>query len=628
MFVKSDIRKITVAVEKDRASDVYLALGRAGIVHLSRYSGKDTPSANVSATEESLVRDIVAATDVVLHALQLAPQEAYLREKPLEPHSDAILATGYRKTIERAVRVLARLQKETENAARQITYAEVLGSMGADSGILKNTPFLKMTFGTVEEAAWETPIKRPFRLARAGSYVLGLAHPQYDSEMFEFLKTRGFVNLSADVRDVGLESLKKRKSNLIRRREAIDAYLERLKKDKEQEIKDLNSAYRGYDEVLKAKRLSQFSARAVFITGWMDAADREKLVAVLRVVCGNRFVVSEKKDPNAPVRLLNLRWLRPFELLVKTMGIPANSEIDPTPLAAVTFVLMFGLMFGDLGQGGILAAGGWFLRRFGKKKAKDELEQAGGILIVCGLFAALCGWLYGSVFSYEHLLPALWFHPTAHIMKLFGMTILMGAVFIMVGLGVNILNSILNTDYAEAFLEKRGLAVLILYVSILVFAVRYVMTGRMPAAWAIAVFAGLPLVLFSLRGVLGTALFHIEKIHSLPEYVVETVMEIVEIFLGLFANTISFIRVGAFALSHAGLSIVTYTLAGMADPALKSAGAILIIVVGNIFIIGFEGLICGIQSMRLEYYEFFNKFFRGDGVVFSPFTLKAKASEV
>jgi V/A-type H+-transporting ATPase subunit I len=127
------------------------------------------------------------------------------------------------------------------------------------------------------------------------------------------------------------------------------------------------------------------------------------------------------------------------------------------------------------------------------------------------LFAALCGWLYGSVFSYEHLLPALWFHPTAHIMKLFGMTILMGAIFIMVGLGVNIFNSILNGDYAEAFLEKRGLAVLILYISIFVFAVRYVMTGRMPAEWAIAVFVVVPLVLFSLRGILGAALFSERK---------------------------------------------------------------------------------------------------------------------
>jgi vacuolar-type H+-ATPase subunit I/STV1 len=126
--------------------------------------------------------------------------------------------------------------------------------------------------------------------------------------MFDFLKTRGFVDLSADVQDVGLESLKKRKSNLVRRREAIDVYLERFKKDKEQEIKDLNGVYRGYDEVLKAKRLAQFSARAVFITGWMDVADREKLVTVLRRVCGNRFIVSEQKDANAPVRLLNLRW--------------------------------------------------------------------------------------------------------------------------------------------------------------------------------------------------------------------------------------------------------------------------------------------------------------------------------
>jgi V/A-type H+-transporting ATPase subunit I len=105
-------------------------------------------------------------------------------------------------------------------------------------------------------------------------------------------------------------------------------------------------------------------------------------------------------------------------------------------------------------------------------------------------------------------------------------------------------------------------------------------------------------------------------------------MDIVEIALGLFANTISFIRVGAFALSHAGLSIVTYTLAGMADPTLRSAGAVLIVIIGNVFIIGFEGLICGIQSMRLEYYEFFSKFFQGDGVAFRPFTLKAKAAEV
>jgi V/A-type H+-transporting ATPase subunit I len=225
-------------------------------------------------------------------------------------------------------------------------------------------------------------------------------------------------------------------------------------------------------------------------------------------------------------------------------------------------------------------------------------------------------------------MPALWFHPTEHIMKLFAFTILMGVIFIAAGLIVNILNCILNADYTEALLEKRGLVVLVIYAFIVLAAVNFQTGGGLPVMWAISVFIGLPLILFSLRGVIGPLLFRSAKPHSISEYIIETVMDIVEIALSMFANTISFIRVGAFALSHAGLSIVTYTLAGMADPSMKSAGAIVIIITGNIFIIGFEGLICGIQSMRLEYYEFFSKFFKGEGIIFSPFTLKVKASEV
>lgn len=262
------------------------------------------------------------------------------------------------------------------------------------------------------------------------------------------------------------------------------------------------------------------------------------------------------------------------------------------------------------------------------KKIKENLKQAGGILVACGFSAAICGLIYGSVFSSEHLLPALWFHPTANIMTLFAATILIGILFIMTGLLVNIINNILNADYTEALLDKRGLVILVIYAATVLFAFNYQRSGQVPAIWEISAFIMLPLTLFALRGVIGPAFFHQESPHSASEYIIETVMEIVETGLSLFANTISFIRVGAFALSHAGLSIVTYTLAGIADPGLQSAGAILIIITGNIFIIGFEGLICGIQSMRLEYYEFFSKFFQGDGVVFSPFTLKAQASEV
>jgi len=465
-------------------------------------------------------------------------------------------------------------------------------------------------------------------IVRTGRFVFGMALPAFAADMMQFLKENGFADQAKDVRTISSAALEKRADILRRRLAALDAYVNRLKEEKGEFLRRMNADYRAYEEVLKAIRLSVISSRAMFLTGWVDAKEKAILMEIMKEVCGGGFVVSEQKDANAPVRLRNLWLFRPFELLVKTMGMPSSNELDPTPLAAVTYVMMFGLMFGDLGQGIVLMLCGWLLKKFGQKKAREELAQAGGILLACGGSAAVCGLLYGSVFSSEHLLPALWFHPTAQIMRLFFFTIMMGVVFILVGLCLNIINSFVNADYSEALLEKRGLAILVVYAAAVVFVLQYLKTGQPPALWALGIFMVLPLMIFSLRGLLGVLFLEKAKPHSPSEYIVETIMEVVEIALGLFANTISFIRVGAFALSHAGLSIVTYTLAGMADPSLKSVGAVIIIVCGNIFIIGFEGLICGIQSLRLEYYEFFSKFFKGDGVVFSPFTLPAKASEV
>jgi V/A-type H+-transporting ATPase subunit I len=310
------------------------------------------------------------------------------------------------------------------------------------------------------------------------------------------------------------------------------------------------------------------------------------------------------------------------------MGMPGNSEIDPTPLAAVTFVIIFGLMFGDLGQGLVLAAAGLTLKIIGGKKAKEFYINAGSILLACGLSAACCGVLYGSLFSSEHLIPALWMRPMENIMGLFFITILIGTVIIFVGLCLNFINALISRDYVEAFLEKKGLAILVFYSSLVIMAFRYALHRQGPHLWEICAFVIAPIFVFALRGVLGPVLFKAKRPHDVAEYITETIMDIVEIVLSMFANTISFIRVGAFALSHAGLSIATFTLAGIFDPSLKSVMAVSILVIGNIVIIVFEGMICGIQSMRLEYYEFFSKFFRGDGISFSPFILKSKFSEV
>ncbi len=628
MFIKSDIRKVTIALEKAFCHKVYVRLGREGIVHLSRLHAGDALTDTGILAEEGRTRDIVAGSGLALNALQIETGEAFVSEKMRDTVGDAAFVSKAKMITERLQRLRTRIQEEAAAVAERLEYVEALSRMGIDPGAMKKARLVRMVFGLVEDTVPELPADGPFIVVGTGRYVFGAALPQATPGMLQFLKDYGFIDKTADISGASFEGLKGREDALRLRLDILDGYADGIREEMGPALKQIYHSYKGHEEVLKAMRLSLYSEKAMFITGWMDARDKQRLVDTLREVCGERFIVSDERDPDAPVRLMNIRLLKPFELIVKMMGMPANSEIDPTPLAAVTFVLIFGLMFGDLGQGLVLAVVGMILKVVAGKKAQADIGSAGSILIACGFSAAFCGVLYGSLFSSEHLIPALWIRPAENIMALFSLTILLGAAVIVVGLCVNIINSFIAADYMEALLEKRGMAVLILYIAVVLFTVRYVSLSWAPALWEIGVFIVLPLVIFSLRGVLGPVLFNISRPHDIAEYVIETVMEVMEIALSMFANTVSFIRIGAFALSHAGLSIVTYTLAGMADPALKSPAAIAILVVGNIFIIGFEGLICGIQSMRLEYYEFFSKFFKGDGVTFSPFTLKVRMSEV
>ncbi len=628
MFIKSEIRKVTIALEKALGHEVYVRLGQAGIIHLSRLqTGDEHKDAGIHAAEGRM-RDILAGSGFALNVLQIETGETFVSEEMPDTERDAEYVLNAKRIVERMQCLRSRIQEKAAAVAVQLQYAEALNRMGIDPGALKKARLVRMVFGQVADTVPARPLDGPFILAGTGRFQFGAALPQAVPQMLQFLKEHGFIDKTADISGLSLENLKRRETVLRRRLDVLDRYADGLRKEMGPALLKLYHSYKGDEEVAQAMRLSAFSAKAIFITGWMDARDKQRLVSILHEICGERFIVSDWRDPDAPVRLMNIRLFKPFELIVKIMGMPANSEIDPTPLAAVTFVLVFGLMFGDLGQGLVLTLTGLVLKFIAKKMAKEDLGQAGGILIACGLSAAFCGILYGSLFSSEHIIPALWIRPAQSIMDLFSFTILLGAVIIVVGLCVNIINAFINADYPEALLEKRGMAVLILYVAIVLFAVRYMSHRQAPASWEIGAFIFLPLVVFALRGVFGPLFFQAKKPYDIGEYVTETVMDVVEIALGMFANTISFIRVGAFALAHAGLSIVTYTLAGMADPGLKSFAAITILVAGNIFIIGFEGLICGIQSMRLEYYEFFSKFYKGDGVVFSPFVLKTKMSEV
>ncbi len=315
MFAKSDIRKITLAFEKARYHEVYFALGKAGLIHLSRFHEREAVTDAGLQAEESLIREVLSGTEYALNAMLLPPEQAEVSVQMADKTSDAASVEGIKKKIERALRLRVRIRQALDKVAEQIEYVAALSTMGIDPGMLKRARLVGMVFGTVENELWDPPPADRFMILKTGRYLSGIALPADLPDMLQFLKGHGFADKTDDLRMVPHENLKDRADTLKRRSDLIDGYIHRLKEEKGQELKQLNSAYRVYEQMLKAMRMSVFSSRTMFVTGWMEKRDKDRLTRIMKGICGDRFILSEQKDPDAPVRLMNMRLFKPFELL-------------------------------------------------------------------------------------------------------------------------------------------------------------------------------------------------------------------------------------------------------------------------------------------------------------------------
>ncbi len=320
------------------------------------------------------------------------------------------------------------------------------------------------------------------------------------------------------------------------------------------------------------------------ICEWVDAKEARKRYKKLRI----------------PTLLKNRGIFKPFELLISAYGIPRYTEIDPTPLVAITFTFMFGMMFGDVGHGAALTLLGYILQKSLKKRAHGFLK----LLIICGISSILWGALYGSLFGYEDVIPAIWTSPMHDVLRFLGISIVWGIIMLITGYTLNIVNKVKEERIKELFKEEKGVPGITFYLSIILTMICWVEKWNYYIPMAIAL--GILGIMFLQELKEGGGVF--EVFIKLFSFVIENI-----------SNTISFIRVGAFALNHVALSMVIFTLSNMITP--TSTGLvirIMIIIFGNLLIILFEGFIVGIQVTRLEFYEFFSKFYQGDGRRFKP----------
>lgn len=308
----------------------------------------------------------------------------------------------------------------------------------------------------------------------------------------------------------------------------------------------------------------------------------------------------EGEDINPPTKLKNIGVFRPFETLVKMYGVPNSKEVDPTGLVAITAFIMFGFMFGDVGHGLVIFIIGILLAI--KKKALGPVLAAGGVS------AMIFGVLYGSIFGKEDIIKPILISPMNNIQTMLIYGIAVGSVFILIAMFYNIINGIKNHSLKKSVFDKNGISGFLLYGMILLEVAVYFIKGKMliskNALIAIVIF----LVICILFGdVISSKLDKRKKSTKVP--FVEKIFDIIEMTLSFASNTISFLRLAAFAINHVGLCMAVYLLADMTS----GAGNIAIAIIGNIIVIALEGLIVGIQVLRLEYYELFSRFYEGNG---------------
>ena len=404
---------------------------------------------------------------------------------------------------------------------------------------------------------------------------------------------------------------------------------------------------------------------AYVLRGWLPARAVAAFVSNLeRLTCGRVAVscldpwevpaVREGKE-KIPISLSHGRLAKAFEPLVFSYGAPLYGTIDPTPVTAFFFTLLFAIMFGDVGQGLVLLLLGVAA---GSKKSTPlaQYRHFSGPLKMIGAASMTTGFLYGSVFSNEELLHAptefvtgalsrtalgsfLGIAPAPTILNLmphadnmekiflfFGVTLAVGVLLNSIGLLFNIVNKLSLRDYEKAFFSKSGAAGLFFFWYALSLAVRAVLqkgafsfrafdAAALSAALFFIVFGHLIWRILTARRPLLT--------EGLFAFIMEGIVEILETLSGYISNTVSFLRVGAFALSHAVLSFIIWTMADKVREApLGSLWSLVIIVFGNLVIIFLEGMIVAIQVTRLQYYEFFSKFFTETGAAFRPFRFR------
>jgi V/A-type H+-transporting ATPase subunit I len=646
MFRPVPLVRVNIHVLDEHVSRVSWTLARLGVLHLvnlRRVEPSSVLSEGSEADLERRYRGLKERSKRLLDLLGVAhePWEATVE---VLPEKDLVSLEEALGNLERTIPPLFdRCQRLTERHHAQSRHVQVLRLLAAadiDLGLLRKSHRFVVYVGIVPTenltALEESCASFPHVLERLGelaeSTVIVMAFlPDARAHADEVLKNVACEKVAMPDREVKelLPEVEREAAAMAAELQMVQANLQDAVNAARRTLFELRQKTDVALALLEARRHFGHVGRTCLISGWVPKAKVGDLQTRILAATGGAAYV-EVLDPEevrevregtlvVPILFSNPFLLRPFEKLITAYGVPQYQEVEPTAFLAISFLLMFGVMFGDVGQGLVLAGAG-----YGIFRTLYHHTDLGILLMECGVSSMLFGFLYGSVFGLEDLIPPLWFHPMHDLSTSLTVALSFGAGLISIGLLLNVINSLRSQELTTAIFGERGLMGAFIYWVCLAVGTRFLLTGELGVEGrGLFVLLGLPVLII---------VFHrpVEEIfrHRKGERVrwggmlfllVEALVDLGDTFLAYLANTVSFVRISAFALAHVGLFTAVFALAENLS-GLHGSGLVywLTLFVGNVFIILLEGLVASIQAIRLEYYEFFGKFFKGGGEVFRP----------
>ncbi len=356
------------------------------------------------------------------------------------------------------------------------------------------------------------------------------------------------------------------------------------------------------------------------LPGWMRAEDVDTVRSAIAPVGGALVTLPGRRGLVPPTSSSGGRIGTAFRPLVSTYATVPYRDIDPTMFAALAYVVMFGMMFGDVGHGlAIVATGAVALAWRGP--AAGRARAAAPFLIAAGVASTCFGFLYGAAFGPTGLVPALWLRPLEEPERLLIAGLVVGGVLLAATFAMSTANRWREGGAAVAVYDPSGIAGSLMLVGIAGTLVGLT-SGSAPwstsglamvSAGASLAFLGLFVRAGSHAAGLGQAL-----------------VELFDTVLRLGSNIVSFTRLAAFGLTHAVITEVVWdgsvNLWHRPGP-LTAGGAIALFTIGNFAAFALGALVGAIQALRLEYYELFSRLFVSSGRPFDPWHVAARRLE-